>query len=284
MTLLNTKLGDRHRRTGAQYAPRCTEIAKILRQIAERSQVIITTQVPNFRCLCVRVIASVGILKPSRTRHRGPTLRRSSQDRAANCWIEDFGIGSAIFESELLQDLMRRNKHVKRKLGCEITMITKWSNVWQKSCYRFTTWKSVHPNSRPKGILEVRKGMIFERHPKDWRFSITFSKMTVLFCRRPRSSDTNPSTKQESDSLIHHIEQIVDDDRFAGRVFLAQGVHELKAWLSVVCKSLGIDSKAWQEEWDSVIAQFHDAFADTPEEEVRRDLEEALAEVRRERA
>ena len=90
--------------------------------------------------------------------------------------------------------------------------------------------------------------------------------------------------EQESDSLIHHVEQIVDDETFAGRVFLAQGVQELKAWLSVVCKSLGIDSKAWQEEWDSVIAQFHDAFADTPEEEVARDLEEVLAEVRRERA
>ena len=90
--------------------------------------------------------------------------------------------------------------------------------------------------------------------------------------------------QQEPDSLIPHVEKIVDDERFAGRVFLAQGVHELKAWLSVVCKSLGIDSKAWQEEWDSVIAQFHDAFADTPEEEVARDLEEVLAEVRRERA
>ena len=90
--------------------------------------------------------------------------------------------------------------------------------------------------------------------------------------------------QQEPDSLIYQVEQIVDDERFAGRVFLAQGVHELKAWLSVVCKSLGIDSKTWQEEWDSVIAQFHDAFADTPEEEVARDLEEVLAEVRRERS
>ena len=89
---------------------------------------------------------------------------------------------------------------------------------------------------------------------------------------------------RELDSLSDYIEAIVDDERFAGRVFLAQGVQELKAWLSVVCKSLGIDSKAWQEEWDSVIAQFHDAFADIPEEEVARDLEEVLAEVRRERS
>ena len=89
--------------------------------------------------------------------------------------------------------------------------------------------------------------------------------------------------QQEPDALIPHVEQIVDDERFAGRVFLAQGIHELKAWLSVVCKSLGIDSKDWQEKWDSVIAPFYKAFADTPEEEVMRDFEEALAEVRRER-
>lgn len=88
---------------------------------------------------------------------------------------------------------------------------------------------------------------------------------------------------QELDSLSDYIEQIVDDDRFAGRVFLAQGVQELKAWLPVVCKSLGIDLTSWQEEWDSVVAPFHKAFADTPEDEVMRDLEETLAEVRRER-
>jgi hypothetical protein len=88
---------------------------------------------------------------------------------------------------------------------------------------------------------------------------------------------------KELDSLSDHIEQIVDDDRFAGRVFLAQGVQELKAWLPVACKSLGIDSTAWQKKWDSIVAPFHDAFANTPEEQVVRDLEEALAEVRRER-
>ena len=51
-----------------------------------------------------------------------------------------------------------------------------------------------------------------------------------------------------------------------------------------LCKPLEADLTAWQDAWDSVIAPFHDAFADTPEEEVARDLEEALAEVRRERA
>ena len=48
-------------------------------------------------------------------------------------------------------------------------------------------------------------------------------------------------------------------------------------------KLLEADSTAWQEAWDRAVAPFHKAFADTPEEEVMRDLEEALAEVRRER-
>ena len=88
---------------------------------------------------------------------------------------------------------------------------------------------------------------------------------------------------QELDSLSDYIEQIVDDEKFAGKVFLAQGVQELKAWLPVACKSLEVDLTAWQEAWDSAVAPFHRAFANTPEEEVVRDLEEALAEVRRER-
>ena len=48
-------------------------------------------------------------------------------------------------------------------------------------------------------------------------------------------------------------------------------------------KSLETDSTAWQEEWDSIVSQFHDAFADTPEDEVERDLDVALVEVRHER-
>ena len=146
------------------------------------------------------------------------------------------------------------------------------------------------------GNLSVRtadKKAFLKRNGKDDTLSDMLKKATQHYLEQDDRiifvADLGPpmpihQQQQESDSLIHHVEQIVDDDRFAGRVFLAQGVQELKAWLSIVCKSLGIDSTAWQEEWDSVIGQFHDAFADTPEEEVMRDLEEALAEVRRERA
>ena len=47
-------------------------------------------------------------------------------------------------------------------------------------------------------------------------------------------------------------------------------------------KSLETDPTTWWEEWESIVAHFHDAFADTPEDEVARDLNAALVEVRHE--
>ena len=49
-------------------------------------------------------------------------------------------------------------------------------------------------------------------------------------------------------------------------------------------KFLETDSDAWQEKWEEISAHFHDAFANTPEDEVIRDFDEALGEVRRERS
>ena len=105
----------------------------------------------------------------------------------------------------------------------------------------------------------------------------------VIFVVDPGPPMPTHQRQQKSDLLINHIEQIAGDRDFAGKVFLAQGVQELKAWLPVACKSLGGGTTRWQEEWDSAVAPFHKAFANTPEEEVARDLEEALAEVRRKR-
>ena len=49
-------------------------------------------------------------------------------------------------------------------------------------------------------------------------------------------------------------------------------------------KSLEMDSTTWQEEWKSIVAHFQDAFADRSEEDVVRDFDAAIAEVRRERS
>ena len=48
-------------------------------------------------------------------------------------------------------------------------------------------------------------------------------------------------------------------------------------------KSLEVDPTTWTEEWESIVTHFHDTFAATPEDEVTRDLDAALAEVRHER-
>ena len=106
----------------------------------------------------------------------------------------------------------------------------------------------------------------------------------VIFVVDPGSPMRPHQRPQESGLLIDHIEHVVHDNIFDGKVFLAQGIQELEAWLPVACKSLEEDSTARQAAWSSVVAKFHDAFADTPEDEVERDFEKALAEVRRERA
>lgn len=49
-------------------------------------------------------------------------------------------------------------------------------------------------------------------------------------------------------------------------------------------KLLETDSDVWRKKWQEISAHFHEAFANTPEDEVIRDFDEALAEVRRERS
>lgn len=86
----------------------------------------------------------------------------------------------------------------------------------------------------------------------------------------------------EPKSLINQVEQVVSDSRFAGKVFRVHDFHELD--VEAVRKSLGPGLTTWQEEWERILARFHEGFADTPEEEVLRDFEAALAEVRREQS
>lgn len=89
-----------------------TEIAKILRKIVDRTQVIITTHSSQLldAFSSESLSDSVGILLLRNLPGRGTevlNLEDLRKNRAAlDGWIEDFGIGSAIFESELLQDLM----------------------------------------------------------------------------------------------------------------------------------------------------------------------------------
>ena len=88
------------------------DIVKILEQMAERTQVIITTHSSQLLDAFSSESLSdfLGILLLRNLPGRGTEVLNVEdirKDRAAlDGWMEDFGIGSAIFESELLQDLM----------------------------------------------------------------------------------------------------------------------------------------------------------------------------------
>ena len=96
----------------------------------------------------------------------------------------------------------------------------------------------------------------------------------------------------ESKSLVEQIREVVEDGDFSDKIFFMPGIQECNdaiptEWQRIISHfrtEVENERKRLREEWDRTIAHFHNAFADIPEEEVIRDFEEALAEVRRERA
>ena len=88
------------------------DIAEVLEQIAQRTQVIITTHSPQLLTpfTTEHLSDSLGVLLLRNCLGRGTeviNLEEVRQGRAGlDGWITDFGVGSAIFHSELLQDLM----------------------------------------------------------------------------------------------------------------------------------------------------------------------------------
>ena len=103
--------------------------------------------------------------------------------------------------------------------------------------------------------------------------------------------DSDQQHQGESIPLADQLRCVVKDYSLSNRVFFAPEVQEYNAstpiqWKSIVSRfhtEVESEHKRFQEKWDKTMERFHDAFADTPEEEVIRDFEEALAEVRRER-
>ena len=108
----------------------------------------------------------------------------------------------------------------------------------------------------------------------------------IIFVFDPETS------KSVNQRLGDHLKCVVKDNNFSDKVFFALDVQESESnlpmmWQDIVSDfrtEVESDRKKFRKEWDNTLERFHDAFADTPEEEVIRDFEEALAEVRRERA
>ena len=92
-----------------------TDIAKALKQLAEQTQVIITTHSSQLLDAFnpKDLSDSLGILLLRNYPGHGTeviNIEDIRRDRVAlDGWITDFGVGSAIFESELLQDLMEED-------------------------------------------------------------------------------------------------------------------------------------------------------------------------------
>lgn len=88
------------------------EIANILEQLAERTQVIITTHSSQLLDAFSpdKLSDSLGVLLLRNRSGIGTEVLNLEQIKdkreALDGWIADFGIGSAVFDSELLQDLM----------------------------------------------------------------------------------------------------------------------------------------------------------------------------------
>ena len=90
-----------------------TEIANILEQLAERTQVIITSHSSQLLDAFSpdKLSDSLGVLLLRNRSGIGTEVLNLDQIKdkrtALDGWIADFGIGSALFDSELLQDLMK---------------------------------------------------------------------------------------------------------------------------------------------------------------------------------
>ncbi|RKU22191.1 hypothetical protein C6503_04280 [Candidatus Poribacteria bacterium] len=105
---------------------------------------------------------------------------------------------------------------------------------------------------------------------------------------------TDPDQREqlESKSLVEQIRGVVKDCGFSGQVFFIPDIQECDGsipteWQRIVSRfrtEVESERRRFREEWNRTVAYFHNIFADIPEEEVIRDFEEALAEVRRERA
>ena len=103
--------------------------------------------------------------------------------------------------------------------------------------------------------------------------------------------DSGQQGQLEPESIVERVRRIVKDGDFSDKVFFVPDIQEdsdsiSTQWQNIVShfrSEVDSEHKRFWKKWDKTMAHFHNAFADTPEEEVIRDFEKALAEVRRER-
>ena len=98
--------------------------------------------------------------------------------------------------------------------------------------------------------------------------------------------------QQTSQLLVNQLKKVVEDENFSDKIFFLPDFQESEPTIPIQWQNIVLhfraevesERKQFREKWDKTMAHFHNAFAGTPEEEVIRDFEEAIAEVRRERS
>ena len=104
--------------------------------------------------------------------------------------------------------------------------------------------------------------------------------------------DSDQQRQEGSKPLANEVKRVVKNCNLSDKVFFAPDIQKDESaiptqWQDIVShfrSEVESERKRFREEWDRTLAYFHNVFADIPEEEVMCHFEEALAEVRRERA
>ena len=97
--------------------------------------------------------------------------------------------------------------------------------------------------------------------------------------------------KSSNQKLIDEIKNIVSQNNFADKIYFSKEItndstSNDKEWENIISNirsKVESNQNQLKKEWDNITARFNKAFADTPEEEIIRDFEEAIKEVRSER-
>ena len=147
-----------------------------------------------------------------------------------------------------------------------------------------------HLSIRPTGRNALRKC-----HRKGVPVSSSLRKIIQHYLKQDNYIifvvDSDRQEQQVSKPLVDQLTQVVEDGDFSDKVFFLRDIQECESsipiqWQNIVSHlrtEVESERKRFREEWNRTLARFHEAFAAVPEEEVIRDFEEALAEVRRER-
>ena len=252
------------------------EIAYILEKLAERTQVIITTHSSQLLdTFSSKSLADwLGVLLLRNRPGLGTEVLNLEAIRdkreALKGWIADFGIGSAVFDSGLLQDLMEEPTMLSvRVWNLQSDCDAKAVKFLENEFFRFRQLGDIA--IRTAGSRTLRKC-----HTKGTPISSRLRKAIENYFKQDDYIifliDADQQHQQKSNSLINQLRHVVKDCSFSHKVFFVPDIQEcdgsiLTQWQNIVSRfrtEVENERKRFREEWNRTVAHFHNAFADIP--------------------